>query len=190
MRQFNRDPNAAQRKIFNQNFLYSIPALYRYSDRYNAEVGHISTGDRREDEKLMNEPVHIGGTIADLLKLFNDGVPVTFRYPKDITEVYETLQEHLNNWVEYIDRDPNVKNAPIESLQLMQEYMDAIYHQAKGFQPASSQGAKLEARNRMLFGGLSRSPQQAKPETPVEVEQPRAPALMDRLNRLLESRNR
>lgn len=190
MRQHERDPNAAQRKIFSRNYLYSIPAVYRYSDRYNAEVGHISTGDPREDAKLMNEPVHIGGTIADLLKLFSNGVPVTFRYKEDISDIYETLQEHLNNWIEYVRHDPNVKNAPVDDLMLMQEYMDTIFDQARGHRPATSLNAQFAKRNRMLFGGLGRTSPEPSAETKVEAPPPKAPALMDRLNQLLEQRNR
>lgn len=190
------DPNAAAIKIFGnkdraaKTYLYSIPALYRYSDKYNREVGHISTGDPREDAKLMNEPVHIGGSIQDILKLYRDGAPVTFRDRLDIVEIYDILGEHIKNWVDYTHEDPNVKNVPLESLQLMQEFMDTIFPQVRGFRPSTVHNSNAN-RRRLLFGGLSREAAPA-PETVQAAAAPtksKSSSMLDRLNTLLEERN-
>lgn len=190
-----RDPNAAARKIFNptgKTYLYSIPAMYRYSEEYNRKVGHVSTGDKLEDEKLMNEPVHIGGSIEDILKLFVDGVPIKLRYTADFSEIYDLLQEHISNWVEYTTNDPNVKKVPIESLQIMQEFMDTIQSQVKGARASAPVDGTLSKRRTMLFSGMSRTAPAPVAGTVAEVVKPTAPKtnpMIERMNRLLEERN-
>lgn len=194
-----RDPNAARDKIFGRpakngkaatpgkTYLYAIPALYRYSAKFNEIVGHISTGDKNEDMKLMNEPVHIGGTIEDILKLFRDGVPITFRYPQDICDIYDTIQEHINNWIQYTQRDPNIKDAPLESLRLMEEFSEAVYAQAKGFKANTKTPSSMTKRSNFLFGGMSREQQVAQVSESKEIVA--RPGLMDKLEALLSDRN-
>jgi hypothetical protein len=184
-----KDPNAARLAIFNptgKTFLYSHKALYRYSDEFNRTVGHISTGDRNEDMKLMNEDVHVGGSIEDILKLFRDGVNVTLRYPKDFAEIYDLIVQHMNNWIEYINHDPNVKNAPMESLTLMEEFANAIYEQALGYRPSLASPPKMKQRRTLLFGGMSREQQVAVPTT---TEVTKHVPLLERMEQLLASRN-
>lgn len=186
-----KDPNEASKAIFNptgKTYLYSHKAIYRYSDEFNRVVGHISTGSPAEDLKLMNEDVHVGGSIEDILRLFRDGVNVTLRYPQDFAEIYDFITQHMNNWIEYINYDPNVKNAPMESLNLMEEFATAIYPQAVGYRPSLVRPPKMKNRAALMFGGLSR--EQAK-----HVDTTAAPApvkhstIMDRMEQLLAGRN-
>ena len=183
------DPNAAAKKIFNptgKTYLYSHAALHRYSEEYNRVVGHISTGSREEDAKLMNEPVHVGGSIQDMLKLFSNGVEFHLRYPTDFPEIYDVVCQHLNNWISYINHDPNVKNAPLESLQLMEEFAASIYSQAVGYRPNLKAPPRMAKRSKLLFGGMSR--EQADKNAPPK-EQPRHRSMFDKLENLLAERN-
>lgn len=185
-----KDPNEARKAIFNptgKTYLYSHKALYRYSDEFNRVVGHISTGDRNEDMKLMNEDVHVGGSIEDILKLYRDGINVTLRYPKDFAEIYDFIVQHMNNWIEYINHDPNVKNAPMESLALMEEFCTDIYPQAVGYRPTLERPPKMKKRRDLLFGGMSREQQLA--AAPATTEAIKHVPLMERLEGLLASRN-
>lgn len=187
-----KDPNAAAKKIFNpsgKTYLYSIKAIHRYSKEYNEKVGHISTGDPREDEKLMNEEVHVGGSIEDILRLYRKGVNVTFRDGKDMVEIYEVLVEHLNNWIEYINYDPNVKNAPLSALNLMEEFCQDIFDQVRGFRGTVTKPPKLKGRGNMLFGGLSRAEQAANPVKTLAESRTKHVPIMDRLEQLLNERN-
>lgn len=184
-----RDPNAARLKIFNptgKTYLYSHKAIHRYSEEYNRVVGHISTGSRAEDEKLMNEDVHVGGSIEDILKLYRVGVHVQLRYPKDFAEIYDVIVEHMNNWIEYINYDPNVKNAPMDSLGLMEEFCKDIFEQVVGYRPNAVRPPKMQQRTNLLFGGLSR--QQQATQAPKPEARKHSP-LMERMEHLLGQRN-
>jgi hypothetical protein len=183
------DPNGAAKKIFNptgKTYLYSHAALFRYSEEYNRVVGHISTGSREEDAKLMNEPVHVGGSIEDMLKLFRNGVEFHLRDPKDFPEIYDLVCQHLNNWIAYINNDPNVKGAPLETLQLMEEFAASIYSQAVGYRPNLKVPPRMAKRSKLMFGGISR--EQADKNAPPK-EQPKHRSMFDKLEGLLAERN-
>ena len=184
-----RDPNAAAQAIFNptgKTYLYSHKALYRYSEEYNRVVGHISTGSALEDMKLMNEEVHVGGSIEDMLRLFRDGVHITLRDPRDLAEIYDHITQHLNNWIEYINYDLNIHNAPMEGLTLMEEFAEAIYPQAVGYRPEFQRPPSMKNRAALLFGGISREQAvaQAAENQPVKHS-----PLIGRLEDLLAARN-
>lgn len=182
-----RDPNAARDRIFKKTYLYSHPAFFRYSQKFNEIVGQISTGDPREDAKLMNEPVHVGGTIADMLKLFAKGCPIDFQNRADMVEVYDTIVEHMENWITYINMDPNVKNAPMESLALMEEFATVLYPSAKGFRRATKAPPHMQKRSKLMFGGMSREQQAA--SQPASTGPTKHTPIMGRLEKLLGERN-
>lgn len=184
-----RDPNAAAHAIFNptgKTYLFSHKALYRYSAEYNRVVGHISTGSPAEDMKLMNEDVHVGGSIEDILRLFRDGVNITLRFPEDFAEIYDHITQHMNNWIEYINYDPNVRGAPMEALGLMEEFAESIFHQVVGYRPEFKRPPKMKNRAALLFGGMSREQANAEAQEKKPVQHP---TLIDRLENLLAARN-
>lgn len=184
-----RDPNAAAHAIFNptgKTYLYSHKAIYRYSAEYNKIVGHISTGSVVEDMKLMNEEVHVGGSIEDILRLFRDGVHITLRTPSDFAEIYDHVTQHLNNWIEYVNYDLNISAAPMEALNLMEEFAETIYPQAVGYRPEFKRPPSMKNRAALMFGGLSREQAvvAAVDDAPVQRT-----TLIDRLETLLANRN-
>lgn len=147
-----KNAEAIHAKIFNgRTYLYAIPGIHRYSKEYNKIVGHLSTGSKEEDAKVMNEYVDVGGSIIDILKLFEKNVDIRFRYREDLVDIYDTLVAHLNNWVHYVETDPNVKNAPLDSLGLMVEFCETIRPQVIGFKPRAEDVPEL-SRVRALFG--------------------------------------
>lgn len=150
----NTDPKSISRHIFNQTYLYAIPGVHRYSREYNAKVGHLASGDTRLDRNLMNEYVNVGGTIADILTLFEKGADIQFQTPSDLVTIYEVLCCHLNNWLAHIDRDPNVKDAPLQSLSLMAEFAESIRPTVIGFKPKVEEVPRLRMMA-SLFGDIA-----------------------------------
>lgn len=146
------DIDAVRRHIFNDTYLYAIPGYHRYSKEYNKVVGHLDTGSKELNQRVLAEYVDVGGTIADILKLFEANVDIKMRNGVDLVTIYEVLVTHLNNWATYIARDPNVKDAPVDSLYLMSDFCNTIQAQVKGFKP---QVEDVPAMRRMstIFGG-------------------------------------
>ncbi len=183
----NTDPQAIKHHIFHQTYLYAIPAYQRYSKEYNSTVGHLSSGDKNLDRNLMNEYVNIGGTIADILKLFEKGVDIRFQTPTDLVTIYEVLVCHLNNWLTYIDRDPNIKDAPLESLGLMAEFAESIRSTVIGYKPKVEDVPRLKMVS-SLFGGVFGAEALFNP-TGVGIEVQETSPLVDRIEKLLSQRN-
>ncbi|QTH80403.1 hypothetical protein PA10_00205 [Pseudomonas phage pPa_SNUABM_DT01] len=145
--------DSVREHIFKDTYTYAIPGYFRYSKEYNQIVGHLSTGSKQGDANAMAEYVNIGGTIADILKLYEKGCDVKFEHREDIVTVYEALLAHINNWANYIRRDPNVKDAPLNSLYLMSDFCTTIKAQVMGFKPNVEDVPHLK-RVSSLFGGV------------------------------------
>lgn len=150
-----QDADKIRRHIFGgKTYLYAIPGYHRYSKEYNANVGHLSTGNLKTDINAMNEYVNVGGSIEDILRLYEKGADILFQTPSDLVEIYDVLVKHLNNWTWYVENDPNVKSAPLQSLQLMAEFAESIRDRVIGYKPKIDDIPEL-SRVKALFGFTS-----------------------------------
>lgn len=180
--------DSVRNHIFNSTYLYAIPGYYRYSKEYNQTVGHLSTGSKVEDQRAMAEYVNVGGSIADILKLYEKGADVKMRHREDIVTIYEVLVAHLNFWSRYIDNDPNVKDAPLQSLYLMSDFCNTIRDQVKGFKPKVEDVPVLK-RISAMFGGVAGAEQLFNPSGVGITVEETAPVL-SRIEKLLAERNK
>lgn len=179
--------DSVRKHIFNATYLYAIPGYYRYSREYNEKVGHLSTGSKQGDANAMAEYVNIGGTIIDILKLYEKGADVLMQKREDIVTIYEVLVAHISFWQRHIDTDPNVKNAPLQSLYLMSDYCKTIKQQVTGFKPKVADVPHLK-RLSALFGSTVESAELFNPTGVGIVVQETTP-IMGRIERLLAERN-
>ncbi len=187
MSELDTDPKAITRHIFHQTYLYAIPAYHRYSHEYNKVVGHLSSDDKQIDANLMNEYVNVGGTIAEILKLYEKGADIKFQDPKDLVKIYEVLITHLNNWMSHIDRDPNVKDALLQSLGIMSEFATSIRPVVLGYKPKVAEVPRLRMIQ-SLFGNDPLAEALFNP-TGVGVGVQETRPVMSRIEELLAARN-
>lgn len=179
--------DSVRKHIFNATYLYAIPGYYRYSKEYNEKVGHLSTGSKKGDADALSEYVNVGGTIIDILKLYEKGADVLMQHREDLVTIYEVLVAHLGFWSTHIDRDPNVKDAPLQSLYLMSDYCKTIQAQVMGFKPKVDDVPHLK-RMSSLFGGIAGAEELFNPSGVGNAVQETAP-IMGRIERLLAERN-
>lgn len=179
--------DSVRKHIFNSTYLYAIPGYYRYSKEYNEKVGHLSTGSKKGDEDALTEYVNIGGSIDDILKLYGKGADVLMQNKEDIVTIYEVLIAHLGFWQRHINNDPNVKDAPLQSLYLMSDYCKTIQAQVMGFKPKVGDVPHLK-RMSALFGGIAGAEELFNPTGVGTVVQETAP-IMSRIEQLLAERN-
>lgn len=145
------NPETVRKHIFGKTYLYAIPGYFRYSKEYNKIVGHLDTGSKQMNQNVMNEYVDVGGTIADILTLFEKGADIKMRNASDLVPIYEVLTAHLHFWSRHVNNDPNVKDAPLESLYLMSDFCQTIQGQVKGLKPKVQEIPHLK-RISQLFG--------------------------------------
>ncbi|MNX90002.1 hypothetical protein D3C86_1220330 [compost metagenome] len=136
----------------------------------------------------MSEYVNIGGSIEDILKLFEKGADIKFQDPHDLVEIYEVLVTHINNWVHYVNTDLNVKSAPIQSLTLMTEFAETIKDRVIGYKPKVDTVPEL-ARIRALFGGVAGADILFS-DTNVGSEVTSAAPMVERISEMLASRKK
>ncbi|MNB58620.1 hypothetical protein D3C87_545340 [compost metagenome] len=179
--------DSVRKHIFNATYLYAIPGYYRYSKEYNEKVGHLSTGSKKGDADALSEYVNVGGTITDILKLYEKGADILMQHREDLVTIYEVLVAHIGFWSTYIDRDPNVKDAPLQSLYLMSDYCKTIQAQVMGFKPKVADVPQLK-RMSSLFGGIVGAEELFNPGGVGNTVQETAP-IMGRIERLLAERN-
>jgi hypothetical protein len=179
--------DSVRKHIFNATYLYAIPGYYRYSREYNEKVGHLSTGSKKGDADAMNEYVNVGGSIVDILKLYEKGADVLMQHREDLVTIYEVLVAHLGFWQRHVNHDPNVKDAPLQSLYLMSDYCKTIQAQVMGFKPKVDDVPHLK-RMSSLFGGIAGAEELFNPTGVGTTVQETAP-IMGRIEALLAERN-
>lgn len=181
------DKDSVRKHIFHRTYMYAIPGYHRYSKEYNKTVGHLSTGDARLDMAYMNEYVNVGGSIADILRLFEQGADIRMQNAKDLVEIYEVLVAHIGFWLRFIESDPNVRDAPIDSLSLMAEFAESIRDRAVGFKADLPEPPNLSNIRRIFGVGsgmeLLFSESSIRDNSAIE-----APPLVGRIEELLEKR--
>jgi len=182
------DPAAVRQHIFHTTYLYAIPGVHRYSKEYNETVGHLSTGSKKLDAAVMNEYVNIGGTIVDILKLYEKGADIKFQDPRDLVTIYEVLIAHIGFWADYVNHDPNVKDAPLDSLYLMSDFANTIKPTVEGYKPKVDDVPELR-RIASLFTGIAGAEALFNPSG-VGIEVQEAAPIMNRIEKLLAERNK
>jgi hypothetical protein len=180
--------DSVRKHIFNATYLYAIPGYYRYSKEYNEKVGHLSTGSKQGDANALSEYVNIGGTIVDILKLYEKGADVLMQNKEDLVTIYEVLVAHLGFWQKHVNHDPNVKDAPLQSLYMMSDYCKTIQAQVTGFKPKVADVPQLK-RISSLFGGVLGAEELFNPTGVGSTVQETAP-IMGRIEALLAERNK
>lgn len=188
MSSIDTNPQAILDHIFKKTYLYAIPAYERYSREYREKVGFLSSGDPRIDHAMMNELVNVGGTIEDILRLYERGVEIKFQNPRDMVTIYEVLNTHLNNWADYVSRDPNVKNAPVNSLQLMSEFSESIRPVVIGYKPKAKEVPKLAFIQ--AFFGNNPAAEALFNNTGVGTTVQETAPVMDRIEEMMAERNK
>lgn len=179
--------DSVRKHIFNATYLYAIPGYYRYSKEYNEKVGHLDTGSKQGNANAMAEYVNVGGSIVDILKLYEKGADVLMQNREDIVTIYEVLVAHLGFWQRHVNHDPNVKDAPLQSLYLMSDYCKTIKQQVIGFKPKVNDVPELK-RISALFGGIEGAEELFNP-TGVGITVQDTTPVMGRIEKLLAERN-
>lgn len=143
------------KQIFKTPWMVQVPTIHRYSNKYIEQFGLPSTGDRQWDRELMESPITVYMTIAEMVMIFGNGGSITFVEPKDAKPVYELLHQHLKNWQLLVEKSLHSLKPPIEDLELMDEFMTAIYPIAARYMNTDLQPTGLAQRLSNMGSGLT-----------------------------------
>lgn len=117
--------------IFKKLFMCRVSNIQSMSVEYLQHHGMPSVGDSRHDTETANELVTRMLPISEMVKFFNDGVPVRVCNYADTKEIYERITDHLNFWKQNLENGLNTRGAPIDDLLLMDRFAMTVYEFAK-----------------------------------------------------------
>jgi hypothetical protein len=83
------------------------------------------------DKQASNELRDIMIPISKMVEYFQGGVQLYFPNINDIVTIYQHITNHLNAWKEEIRRSMHIGSAPIEDLQLLDQFANSVYDHAK-----------------------------------------------------------
>ena len=117
--------------IFKTLYLVKIPEMYLRTEDDIRERGTFTTGDSVQDQVLQNSMVRTYRTINDLYELWKSGVEVAIVKYEDTEKIYNAIQKHLLNWLDFINHGIGVKSTPIDDLLGLDEFANVVYDKAK-----------------------------------------------------------
>jgi len=133
MGSLNQDVTSAQWRIWHDRFACSMREIDTMSVDYLRIFGTLTTGDSTLDRQMLNDEVSRYLTIIDMVKFFGEGVRIKVKRNEDCKTVYILIQEHLQNWQKELEYALRTDQAPLEELELMNKFADAVYEHAKWY---------------------------------------------------------
>lgn len=149
-------------KLFRHKFQVYVPAAYLYTDEDFAR-GVIVSGDKQRDAQSANEiavaylPIapDDGAPGLNILELFEQEIPCTFRYEAEVTKVYDILMEHFKKMAEYIGSNPlmnpDKRSRVIEDLRRFDVLAAKLHPNAHTLMPQHLRVDSIEHRLKMFL---------------------------------------
>lgn len=118
-------------KIFGWYYRVLVPAFQSRSIADIRLKGVAVTGIKDLDDAMKNDWVKRDMTINDLVELYKAGCPFRIISDKEVKDIYDTVQTHLQLWLERLRTGMNMGDAPIEDLIVMDRFAASVYLHAK-----------------------------------------------------------
>ncbi len=115
--------------IFRKLFSVRVPIISTYSEQELETVGvPVNVIDGKKHDSY-NEMTLVMITIADMVEKYNNGMPITVVNEKDIIEIYDVVQKHLNAWKFQKITSPNQAQIGVDDdLILMDKFINEVFN--------------------------------------------------------------
>lgn len=123
----NIEPTVAY-QLWNRPVLIYLENQYIYKtgkDGHGGRIQGIFTGDVQKDLEFMEDVTVVSRVPVGLVLMYNQGTPFQFYNMQQMVWVYETLKNHIDNWIIEI-RKPFGKKPPIDDLLKMDEFCEYL----------------------------------------------------------------
>lgn len=136
--------HTAAYKIFNYYVECMIPAMYLYSQEYVAKFGLYTSGDADVDAQTFQSMVKANLTVVQMAQHSSDGATLSLIHPEEAKQIYQWIVEHLNDWTDAVNRDPNQRDkVPVADLRLLDQFAKEIYPLARQHMSQQVSGSRL-----------------------------------------------
>lgn len=117
--------------LWNEKFFCRVSNILSMSPAYLGHYGMPTSGDPVIDQQTANELVDRYLSINQMVEYYQHGVPVYVRVEKDTVRIYEYISNHLTAWKQKLDRELNVRDAPLDDLLLLDQFASVVYKHAR-----------------------------------------------------------
>jgi len=146
-------------RLFHLRYQVRIPESFLQSPEYTRTVGYNISGDRRIDSYAPHRLATVNQTGAGIAVLHGQGVPLeeAFVVPSQIPQLYNDIQEHLNDWhhVAFQGVHPDAA-PPLEDFRMFEAVAFTLYPAAKRMQPIEVEVDSI--RNQIMALTRGRNP--------------------------------
>ena len=115
------------------DYLYKVRLPYLQSRSINdlQKFGTTVTGVSALDDDIQNQWITTMLSVAQMVELFKEGIPIKVVSTKDVKEIYDSISHHIHAWTNMLTHGINIGNAPIDDLITLDEFANTIYEHAK-----------------------------------------------------------
>jgi arginyl-tRNA synthetase len=122
-----------------------IPQEYTYDDDYIKRRGIIQTPNKKINAILSKEKVQVYLTVAQMVDYFTEGVTVELLDRKTMLEIYDNIQNYINEWKDYLQYSINAnKENYKEMLIAFDKFSKVIYDKASAHEIMKNTIQKLD----------------------------------------------
>ncbi len=149
-------PSAAY-EIFHSLYPCTLAQIHCYHDDYIENIGIGTSGDPDIDKAMYSSRQSLYLTIADMVRLNDQGISVGLQNPRDSISIYSLIQRHLDDWERVLRESINPPLVPIDDLAKMETFAISVHSLASCYNGIIDQTPVFSARERFNPIGSRRS---------------------------------
>jgi hypothetical protein len=117
--------------LWDYYFRVKVPYLATRSPTELKYYGTTLTGVKSMDNDIPNQEIITMMPICRMVDLFKEGISIKILHAPDVETIYNYISQHLNYWINELEKGINIRGAPIEDLILMDKFANEVYSHAK-----------------------------------------------------------
>jgi hypothetical protein len=129
--------HSAAYKLFHHRYHCITAQMNLYSKAYLEISGMVSTGDKNADRAMAHAPAQCWLTPAAMAEFLEQGATFAIKEPKETVEIYENINQHLQDWKNHVQKELNTSDVPWEDLRKFEALAVEVFKIARGFMARS-----------------------------------------------------
>lgn len=115
-------------QLFTNKYWMKVEERAFHSIEDIEEIGILGVNTMDDAEKLLNSFRTVRTTIVDLAYYYDRGIKLQFVDKKDVAEIFNIINKHLNNWLTICNRHGYIHHIPpIEDFELLDNLAEKLY---------------------------------------------------------------
>ncbi len=168
--------------LFNNLYLVRVNELAIRPIEHIKEFGVLVSGNKDFDRGIEKREITCMMKIPDIAEHHFNGIGIYLVNGSDSKEISEIIEKHLSTWVEYLNREFSVGDAPIEDLQKLDRLANTLYPiRQRNTAPGEATTSFEKALQKVLGNRKIMRLKQATEKKNEETEEPKRSATLGKL---------